>query len=304
MVDVAVQQQSLEEKRGWRNPVIRLVNHLWRSLLMATWLEWQTEGNWTSPYVFFVYSIARPLAAALTLVVMYRVIAGPQAHNGFLGYLIVGSACWAYVQNGMAGLSIAVLDDRERYAMFKYLYIAPLSLYAFLVGRTVPRAAAATLTAMLTLLVGTVVLGVRIQPSAVNYPLLILALVLGWIGVVALGIAVTGLTLMLTRNSWNMSEAASGALYLLTGAIFPLAVLPSWLQWPALALPLTSWLELMRRALLGAHVQTLFPLVSLGQVLLLNAGSTAAFVLLCHGIFKWAEGVARNRGLLDRTTGY
>jgi ABC-2 type transport system permease protein len=294
MLDVVVRRCGL----------IGFVAYLWRSFVMATWLEWQTEGNWTSPFVFVVYSIARPLAAALTLVLMYRVISGPQTHNGFLGYLIVGSACWAFVQNGIAGLPIAVLDDRERYAMFKYLYIAPLSLYAFLVGRTVPRAAAAMLTALLTLVVGVTILGVPIRPGVVNYPLLALALVLGWVGIVALGIAVTGLTLMFTRNSWNMSEAAAGALYLLTGAVFPLAVLPGWLQWPALGLPLTSWLELMRRALLGASVHTLFPLSSPGQVLLLNVGTTGAFVVLCHLVFKWSEGMARNRGLLDRTTGY
>jgi ABC-2 type transport system permease protein len=294
MLDVAPQRRGL----------ISLAAYVWRSFAMATWLEWQTEGNWTNPFVFVVYSVARPLAAALTLVVMYRIISGPQARNGFLGYLIVGSACWAYVQNGMAGLPIAVLEDRERYAMFKYLYIAPLSLYAFLVGRTVPRAAAATLTAFLTMVVGVAILGVPVQLAAVNYPLLVLALVLGWIGIVALGIAVTGITLMLTRNSWNMSDAASGALYLLTGAIFPVAVLPGWLQWPALALPLTSWLELMRRALLGTDAHTLFPLASLSQVLLLNVGTTVAFLVLCHLVFKWSENVARNRGLLDRTTGY
>ena len=42
----------------------------------STWLGWQLESNWTDPFPFIIYSIAKPIAGALILVVMYQIIAG------------------------------------------------------------------------------------------------------------------------------------------------------------------------------------------------------------------------------------
>src|SRR5262249_16226803 len=48
-----------------------------------------------------------------------------------------------------------------------------------------------------------------------------------------------------------LSEGVAGALYLLSGAVFPLDVLPGWLRGLGMALPPTYWLEGVRRSLLG-----------------------------------------------------
>ena len=53
---------SRTEGRGWTD--IR------RSFATATRLGWQMEANWTDPLLFFIYSVAKPLASALILVVM------------------------------------------------------------------------------------------------------------------------------------------------------------------------------------------------------------------------------------------
>ena len=42
----------------------------WRSFRTAARLGWQMEANWTDPFLFFIYSVAKPLAAALILVAM------------------------------------------------------------------------------------------------------------------------------------------------------------------------------------------------------------------------------------------
>ena len=38
-----------------------------RSLKMATWLGWQIESNWTDPFLFGIYTIAKPVSGALIL---------------------------------------------------------------------------------------------------------------------------------------------------------------------------------------------------------------------------------------------
>ena len=48
-----------------------------------------------------------------------------------------------------------------------------------------------------------------------------------------------------------LPEAIAGALYLVSGAIFPIDILPSFLQPIAYVMPTTWWLEASRRGLLG-----------------------------------------------------
>ena len=54
----------------------------------------------------------------------------------------------------------------------------------------------------------------------------------------------------LTRHMF-LSEGVSGVVYLLSGVVFPIGVLPSWIQALSLTLPTTYWLEGMRRALMS-----------------------------------------------------
>src|SRR5437764_4375182 len=111
--------------------------HTWQTFRTAAWLEWQAQGNWTNPWLFLLYLVARPLTAALVLVFMYWVISGFRTHGALFVFLIVGSASWGFVEQIMAGLSHAILDDREQFAMLKYVYIAPHSFITFLIGRSV-----------------------------------------------------------------------------------------------------------------------------------------------------------------------
>jgi len=279
-------------------------NRTWQTLRTAAWLEWQSQGNWTNPWLFLIYLVARPLTAALVLVFMYWVISGYQARGAFFGFLIVGSASWSFVDQVMAGLARAVLDDREEYAMLKYVYIAPQSYITFLIGRSTPRMLAGCLSFAITLGFGIVLLGVPINLMHVNYLLLLLALLFGFVAIVALGIALAGLSLVMKRNAWVMPDAMAGALYLLAGAIFPIAILPAWLEKIALAMPLTYWLELIRRALLGESIGAPFPIASTTTIVGLLSLTTATTIVVCMVVFRISEHIARERGQIDRTTGY
>ena len=274
---------------------------IWQTFRTAAWLEWQAQGNWTKPWLFLLYILARPLTAALVLVFMYWVISGFHTHGSFFGFLIVGSAAWSFVEQIMVRLSNAILEDREQFAMLKYVYIAPQSLIVFLIGRCVPRMFAACLSFVITLGFGIVILGVPI--NQVNYPLLLLALVLGFVAIVALGIALAGFTLVLKRGAWQMPDAMAGALYLLAGTIFPIAILPGWVEKIALLMPLTYWLELIRRALLGDSIARTFPIASTPEVIGLLMLTTVLMIVVCAGIFRVSDHVARERGHIDRPTG-
>ena len=271
----------------------------WRSFRTAIGLGWAVEANWSDPFLFAVYTIAKPLAAALILVVMYQVITGGQGTE-FLQFLIVGSALWNVVFGVMGGMVQSILEDRERYRMLKYVVVTPSSLFPFLLGRSLARVLISFVAVVLTLFVGVVFLGVELRLDLLY---LIPATVLGVLAVIALGIFMAGWCLQLRQEAWHYPEAIAGAFYLISGAIFPIDILPSFLHPIAYAVPTTWWLEASRRGLLGHGSPGTIGTLSDGTVMLFLAVSTAVAVPIGLAAFAWFMKRARQSGLLDMVTG-
>src|SRR2546426_12147239 len=240
----------------------------WRTLRVGYWLGWQIESNWPGPLLFFIYSIARPLGGVLILVFMYHVVAraGGALNRGLvqggaamLGFFVVGTACWPFVVRGMMGTAYSLISDREHWRTLRYVYISPISLRAYLVGRALAQATSAVAAAAVTLVFGRWVLGVPMHLATINAPYTAAAFVLGIVAVIALGLIVVSAAVLISGEAWRMPEGVGAALYLVCGAIFPVTVLPPALQALSQAIPLTWWLEAMRRGLLGPAVDRSLP---------------------------------------------
>ena len=271
----------------------------WRTFRTAIGLGWAIESNWSDPFLFAVYTIAKPLAAALILVVMFQVITGGQGTE-FLQFMIVGSALWNVVFGVISGMVQSILEDRERYRMMKYVVVTPTSLFPFLIGRSLARVLISMVAVVLTLLVGVVFLGIELRPEPIY---LTAASVLGLVAVMGLGIAMAGWCLQLRQEAWHYPEAIAGALYLVSGAIFPIDILPSILHPIAYAMPTTWWLEASRRGLLGHGSPGTMGDLSDGTVMLFLLVSTTVALPLALGLFAWFMRRARQAGLLDMVTG-
>jgi ABC-2 type transport system permease protein len=278
-------------------------NEAWRSFRMAAWLGWQIESNWADPFVFAVYSLVKPLAGALILVFMYAVIAKDGLSSPLFPGVFVGNALFIYVPAVLAGISWTIIEDREHYGMLKYVYTAPVNVFAYLVGRGVAKAVVATVAVVLMLLLGTLALGVPVRLAGIDWPLVVAALALGSAMLSLLGILLGGVTLITARHNYGVGEAVAGGLYLLCGVVFPLDSLPTWLSTIGRAIPITYWLEAFRRALLGQATAS-FAGLSDGVLVGIIAGSTAVLAVLAILGFRLAENRARSKGLLDMQTMY
>src|SRR3989475_847779 len=238
----------------------------WRTLRVGYWLGWQIESNWTDPLLFFIYSIARPLGGVLILVFMYHVVARAGG-TAMLGFFVVGAACWPFVVRGMMGTAYSLITDREHWKTLRYVYISPISLRAYLVGRALAQATSAVAAAAVTLIFGRWVLGVPMHLTTINAPYTAVAFALGIASVIALGLLVVSAAVLISSEAWRMPEGVGAALYLVCGAIFPVTVLPPILQALSAAIPLTWWLEAMRRGLLWPAVVRSRPSLADGPVL-------------------------------------
>ncbi len=286
-------------------PAVRRNDGL-RSFLVATWLGWQIESNWADPFLFAVYSVVRPIASVMILVVMYSVITRGAFQEPIFPYIYLGNALYILVGQIITGVSWAIIDDREHYRVAKHLYTAPISGYTYLFGRGVARLIIGTISVLITIGFGMVAFKLPIRLGGIDWPLLIVSTGLGVAALAALGLMIGAWTMTMARHFWSVGEAIAGALYLFTGAIFPLDILPAWLRWIGFLFPVTYWLEAARRALLGAGMQGFKTFASFSNAALLGvlAAFTVALLISSVYFYRWALANSKEKGLLDMETGY
>jgi ABC-type polysaccharide/polyol phosphate export permease len=87
-----------------------------------------------------------------------------------------------------------------------------------------------------------------------------------------------------------------------SGAVFPIDVLPPALRAVALCVPLTWWLEGSRRALLGVATPTVLAAYSDAVVVAALLVTTVAWTAAGLGTFSFFLRRARDRGLIDQLT--
>ncbi|MFL5733688.1 MAG: ABC transporter permease [Chloroflexia bacterium] len=301
------QPSVLSPVSGWRENL--------RTFRVATWLGWQIESNWADPLVFFIFAVLRPMASALILVVMYQVIAGGQRADAF-DYLFISNAFFVLVVQVMVGLSWTIVDDRENYKMLKYIYTSPARKFAYLIGRSVAKVLIGLFTTTLLLLTGALFLGVNISLARIQWGWLGLYFVLGMFILGGLGIVLAGVSLVIARHGGFIGEVMAGMLLLFSGAYFPPDILPSPLKEISLAVPVTYWLEGMRRAFSGGILTVtnaqgvttpISPILAqfdnwqLTGILAFSALVSAAG---SYFFYQWVEHAAKERGMIDRVTGF
>ncbi len=306
----AVDQEE-PEVSAWRE-------HL-RTFRVAARLGWQVEGNWADPLVFFIFTILRPMATALILVLMYQVIAGGQ-RGDYFNYLYLSNAFFVLVIETMSGLAWTILDDRENYKMLKYVYTSPARKLAYLLGRGVAKITLGIMTTLVLLTTGLLFLGLQLDVSRIEWGWLAVYFPLGMVSLLSLGLILAGVALVVARHGGAIGEVTAGSLLLFSGAYSPVDILPPFIREISLGLPITYWLEGMRRALNGGVltatvpgpngttvVQPISPLLAAldnWQLLAILAASAALSAVISYFFFRWVENQARERGMIDRLTGY
>lgn len=277
-----------------------------RSFLPAAWLGWQIESNWTDPFLFLTFSIVKPIAGVLILVFMYNAVSQTGPDSPMYSYIYLGNAFYIYVAAVMAGASYSILDDRERYRSLKYIYLAPINIPIYLFGRAVARFITGTIAVAITLAAGVLFFRVPFNPAGVDWLVFFAALALGIVCLAFMGILIGTWTMTIRTEPWFIGDAAAAALYLFSGAIFPLTILPAWLQPLGFLMPMTYWLELIRRALLGPGAAA-FPTLaafSNAQLFAILALITVGFGVVALVAYRYFDRRAREEGMIDAQSNF
>ncbi|MFQ5907452.1 MAG: ABC transporter permease [Thermoplasmata archaeon] len=272
-------------------------------------MGWQYSSNWTEPWLFAIYSVIKPVAGTLILVAIFFVatLAGGAASFSMLAYIFVGSAFYMFVFQAFFGMFEVIQGDREWFQTIRYIYISPISYYAYVIGRGFTQMIVAGIGVLVVLTIGRGLLGIPIGFNLTLLPFFIAVLLLGLFVTIAIGVAIGGITFLTARHGGGMSEGIAGVFYVFTGVIFPLSVLPIWGQVFGQWIPLTYWFEGLRRVLLtNPPPQADAFLLAMPEttLLLILAVSAVIVGLISLAVFRYVEHLARKKGKIDMTTAY
>ncbi len=270
---------------------------------------WKIESNWTDPVLFATYQVIRPLASLLIvgfIVIIGAAVgaAGNSLYSGYLAWIIIGNAFYAYVLQVMLGMAVLVHVDRTRYEVLKNIYISPSTLHPYVIGRGLVSVVNGTISVVLTLLFSVAIfngllhMNIPLNLLGVNLLMLIPAVLLGIVGLLAIGYMLCAVNIVSNRMEFILGDSVSGIFFLLGGVIFHIASLPHQVQLVSSALPVTYFLNAVRGS---------FGIPDAGDYMTNLAFLALTSVLsLCLGIavFRLAEGRAKKLGLFDRKSEY
>jgi len=270
-----------------------------RSLIAAARLAWAIEGNWAEPFYLAVYLVVRPLAFLGLFLAVLSI--GGRLDPSSIGFVVVGQAIFQIVGAALQGPTHALLDDRERYRTIRYIFATPSSLLPVSIGRALVKAAISAISASIVITAGAL-LGMPLRATGIDLSLLIVVVTLGLLSVVGLGVALGAICVQLRNDAWGYPQAVAGSVFLLCGAIFPLDVLPEPLRVIGTALPITWWIEGVRRALLSTVSPGALGALSTPSLLLVLAIGTLVIWAAAPRLFTAGIDRARDKGYLDRNT--
>lgn len=171
----------------------------------------------------------------------------------YIGFLAPGILGMTLLFSSMtAGLS--VLWDKE-FGFLKEVMVTPVNRFSIVLGRTLGAVTTALIQAILILMIS-IGMGVTINWFP-GFPLALVFMVLIAVAFIGLGIAFASKLGDMEGFSLVMNFIVMPA-FLLSGALFPLTMMPEWVRYICYIDPLTYGVDGLRGALVGMSTLPLF----------------------------------------------
>ena len=247
--------------------------------------------------IFFSYRwrlVTQALAVVFTTVLFFyisrlvRVEAFPTP-DAYFAYVVVGLVVIELLTASLATMPNALRSELLA-GTFERMAVAPLGPRIGVLAMAVFPAALSLVVSAATLVLAVTLFGLDLRWSTAP-------LALPAIAVIALAFApltvVIGAAVLVFKQAGSAATFAVTGLALVSGAFFPVALLPWWVAWLAEVQPLTPALELMRHLLVGAPVPD-----GAGVALLKLALFAAVLLPLALVVLDRAVGRCRRLGTL------
>jgi ABC-2 type transport system permease protein len=163
-----------------------------------------------------------------------------------VSYLFLGMLALTLCSAGFWGVAFSIKMELDA-GTLEPVWLTPTRRETVVIGMTMAGLVYATVTTIILLLIGVVLFGAQFAGRLViGVP----ALALASVGVLGIGYLVGALVLRMRESNFFV-DATDFIVVCLSGAAFPIIVLPWFVRWVSYLLPTTHALDLMRVAALG-----------------------------------------------------
>ena len=214
--------------------------------------------------------------------------AGYTGTTDYISFILIGTALSNFISAVFWGMGYALKNDMDS-GVLESNWLAPISRPVLLMGHTVTNLTVTTITSIVMLVIGALLFGFQTSGSTLAAIAIAIPMLLGLYGFGFMFAAVV----MVMREANTLTDVGSFLVQILSGANFPVTVLPRWLLPIALALPLTYGFDAVRGILLNTN--TLLPIILEYVVMLVFMVAMIAIGLLA---FRRLERCVRQRGTL------
>jgi ABC-2 type transport system permease protein len=264
--------------------MMRWLVHWVRIYLAEAWLGYHGRFAITSPFGYIAGKLGFPFFLMLFFIFMGKFVgyANPL-------YIVIGNVLLIPASGGLAGVTLAIGDERQ-YGTLSYVLGSQAPRLPIFLGRALFYILDGFVTSLLGIAIAAGIF--HLDASHINFGMLALAILL--IAATSSGLGfLFGSISLITRDGWMITTTFISALYILIGVNFPVQALPGVLRTLSEGLPLTRGIMAARMALEGAGWSGISGLVG-GEVLV-----GAFYVVAGYVCFRMIERRSMRSGTLD-----
>ena len=207
-----------------------------------------------------------------------------------VGYLFLGMLALNLASAGFWGVAFSIKQELDA-GTLEPAWLTPTRRETFVVGMTLSGLIIAVIATVVLILIGIWLFGAELAPRlAIAAPVLTIAS----IGVLGIGYLV-GAVVLRMRDANFFVDAADFIFVVLSGAAFPIIVLPEMVRWISYLLPTTHALDLMRVAALDTR-----PLLPLPLEWLMLAVTSVGLLVVGRWAWLSTEHRLRVKGTLGQ----
>lgn len=251
-------------------------------------LHWMADPQWVIP------NIIAPFVFTTVALMLFSDSTGP-----FGLYAVLGGGMMGMWGNTLYSSGYAI--DFERWqGTLEEVLVAPSKLLHVITGRAISNALFG-----LTNMVGVLVIGAfvfRISLGVADPLMFTVSLILTLLSVSALGLIFAS-SFVLSRSSQALTNGLETPLYIVSGSMFPIALLPFWVHPVAYVLGPTWGVDAIRLATGSEYAsQSFWAGMNVNLAIFLDLSImiliTLAYAVMAAVLFKVVERMARTKGTL------
>jgi ABC-2 type transport system permease protein len=251
-------------------------------------LHWMADPQWVIP------NIIAPFVFTTVALTLFSNSTGP-----FGLYAVLGGGMMGMWGNTIYSSGFAIEFEKWQ-GTLEEVIAAPSKLMHVITGRAISNALFGLTNMLAVLLIAGV--GFRVPLGIANPLLFSVSLILTLLSVSALGLIFAS-AFVLSRSAQALTNGLETPLYIVSGSMFPIALLPFWIHPAAYILGPTWGVDAIRLATSADYVSQSFwvgmtPSVAMFLDLTIMMLITLAYILIAAVLFKLVEKRARITGTL------